>query len=44
MKKLIQQYVNTGNKLPSEQVTKLPNWAKKTYFKRRLIAVDDGRY
>ena len=28
MKKLIKQYVGTGIKLPAEQVTKLPNWAK----------------
>ena len=39
MKKLIKQYVGTGIKLPAEQVTKLPNWAKKTYFRQRIISV-----
>jgi len=39
-KDLISQYVDTGLRIPEYQVTQLPNWAKKTYVRKRLIAID----
>lgn len=41
-KELISQYVDTGLRIPEYQFTKLPNWAKKTYMRKRLIASKDG--
>lgn len=37
-KDVISQYVDTGLQLPEYQVSQLPNWAKKTYTRKRLIA------
>lgn len=37
-KDLIKQYVDTGLELPEHQVTQLPNWAAKTYVRKRLMA------
>ncbi len=37
-KDLIKQYVDTGLELPEHQVTQLPNWAIKTYVRKRLMA------
>jgi hypothetical protein len=45
-KDLIKQYVDTGLQLPQYQFSKLPDWAKKTYIRKRIIAVqqhDDER-
>jgi DNA-dependent RNA polymerase auxiliary subunit epsilon len=41
-KDLILQYVDTGLSLPEYQVTQLPNWAKKTYIRKRVIATDNS--
>jgi hypothetical protein len=37
-KDLINQYVDTGVRLPEHQVNQLPNWAKKTYIRKRMIS------
>lgn len=37
-KDLIKQYVDTGLAIPKYQISKLPNWAKSTYVRKRLIA------
>lgn len=42
-KDLIKQYVDTGLELPEHQVTQLPNWALKTYIRKRLIATKNGQ-
>lgn len=42
-KDLIAQYVDTGLKIPEYQFKQLPNWGKKTYLRKRLIATKDGR-
>ena len=39
-KDLIAQYVDTGVNIPEYQVIQLPNWAKKTYIRKRIIADD----
>lgn len=41
-KDLIAQYVDTGLKLSEHQVVQLPGWAKKTYIRKRLIAIERG--
>jgi len=41
-KDLIAQYVDTGLRIPEYQYTKLPNWGKKTYIRKRLIATKMG--
>jgi len=41
-KDLISQYVDTGLTIPEYQYNQLPNWAKKTYFRKRLIASKNG--
>ena len=41
-KDLISQYVDTGLRLPEKQVLQLPNWAVKTYIRKRLISVNNG--
>ena len=43
-KELISQYVDTGLKLPEYQVNKLSNQDKKTYIRKRLIAVQSRGY
>ena len=43
-KDLIKQYVDTGQLLPEHQVVQLPDWAKKTYIRKRLIAIDVSNY
>jgi len=40
-KDLISQYVDTGLRIPEYQLSKLPNWAKKTYIRKRLIVDTD---
>jgi len=41
-KDLIAQYVDTGLLLPEHQVVQLPNWALKSYLRKRLIAIGSG--
>jgi len=41
-KDLINQYVDTGLRLPETQVDKLPTWAKKTYIRKRVIATSNN--
>ena len=43
-KELISQYVDTGLQLPEYQVNKLSNQDKKTYIRKRLIAVQSRGY
>jgi hypothetical protein len=43
-KELISQYVDTGLQLPEYQVNKLSNQDKKTYIRKRLIALQSGGY
>jgi hypothetical protein len=43
-KDLITQYADTGLQLPEYQVSKLPNWAKKTYIRKRFIGMGNGGY
>jgi len=42
-KDLIKQYVDTGLRLPEEQITQLPTWAMSTYLRKRLIASKRGK-
>ena len=37
-KDLIAQYIDTGLRIPKEQMVQLPTWAKKTYMRKRMIA------
>jgi len=41
-KELINQYVDTGLRLPETQIAHLPNWAKKTYIRKRKMSVENG--
>jgi len=39
-KDLISQYVDSGLRIPEYQMVQLPNWAKKTYIRKRIIATN----
>ena len=41
-KQLLQQYVDTGIRLPEYQVKSLPNDLLKSYLRKRLIAVESS--
>jgi hypothetical protein len=43
-RELITQYVDTGIRLPEYQVNKLNNQDKKTYIRKRLLAVKNSEY
>lgn len=43
-RELITQYVDTGIELPEYQVNKLNNQDKKTYIRKRLLAVKNSDY
>lgn len=43
IKDLISQYVDTGLQLPAYQISKLSNQDRKTYIRKRLIAVKNGK-